>query len=60
MARNKSKATIFFERNYSDLRDKRIDVNYYPKTRLRDLYIKRENKTYLTGQPTIPKYNAES
>ena len=63
MGRNINKSTIYFEKNY-DLKQYNNSSNvdyfstlFYPVPRLRDIYSKRENKFYLTGQPTINKFN---
>lgn len=44
----------FMEQN--GLSDPKDNINYYPKVRIGNIYTKPENKWYLTGSPTIPKF----
>lgn len=55
--RRQNPTTKYFELEHEELKRSMIqDVNWYPKSRLRDVYVKRENELYRTGQPTMPKF----
>lgn len=55
--RRQNPTTKYFELDNKILKQSMIqDANWYPKSRLRDVYVKRENELYRVGQPTMPKF----